>query len=479
MPAALPVTRDPVVHAVRRLGYGLTPALLEHVRAVGLEAWLDEQLGLDPLSDAGLEAQLGLAYPELALPSTALLAAMRVAEAAGSPLDPVRDVRAATALRQALATRQVVELLVELLSDHLTVCPDEAKVGWRKAVDDREVVRAHALGRYEDLLVASATSPAMLHYLDQATSRGVAPNENYARELLELHTVGVAAGYTQRDVRAAALALSGLTVDETTERYTFRPEWHHVGALQVLDWSHPNDDAAAGEEVALSLVRHLARHPATARHLSRRVARRLVGDRPSAALVEGAARAYLESGTSVVAVLRHVVRSGEFARSAGAKVQRPAEWLAAAVRALGLAPAQGSTARAGREAVTLLRDLGQLPFGWRPPDGYPDVVAAWATNAGMLARWAVAQRLVAGDVPGWTAPDVAVLVGEPAPSTVGELADRLVTRMLAAPLRPGLRDALVSLTASPADRALDDSTLPVFARAMAALVLSSPEGQVR
>ncbi len=459
---------DSVLHAVRRLSFGPTPALLAHVRTVGVAAWLDDQLAAvaDPAAQAAAPGTSGLPLPYPA------------ATALDASLDQVKALQVATFAHAAWGDAQVRELLVELWSNHLSIAAELDKVRAYKLADDRDVIRAHALGSVSDLLAASAQSPAMLLYLDNASSRGTKPNENYARELLELHTVGVHGGYTQRDVRDAARVLTGLTVDERTGTFVFRPEWHATGPVRVLGWSHPNAVAAQGLDVALAMVRYLAAHPATAQRIATKLVRRLVADEPPAALVASAARTYLAANTEIVPVVRHIVGSSAFARSVGQKSQRPLDWCVAAVRALQLQP-QPTLGVQGDALLRLLDQVGQVPFAWIPPDGYPDDTTSWASTAAVLARWNAAQALVNGAVAGLKALDVDALVGTPVPVTAGALVDRLVSRMLGVPTRSVLRSALLRAVSLAATAAVDQAAVRRLTPQLAALILSAPEAQVR
>jgi uncharacterized protein (DUF1800 family) len=246
----------------------------------------------------------------------------------------------------------------------------------------------------------------------------------------------------------------------------------------VLGWHSANADPAKGLDVALSLVRYLAAHPATAHRVAEKLVRRFVSDTPPAGLVASAARTYLAHRTAIVPVVRHVVQSREFAHAADHKTQRPLEWAAQAVRALGLQQ-DPSMHLQGQGVVQLLEGLGQTPFGWRQPDGYPDVTPAWATTSSMLSRWNAAQALVSGWVKGLRPLDVDALVGTPLPTTVGALADRVARRLLCRAPRSGLRAALVRSTGRPAGARLDQNAVRALTPGLAALVLSSPEMQVR
>ncbi|MBC7633540.1 DUF1800 domain-containing protein [Aeromicrobium sp.] len=465
------IGRDPssVLHLLRRLTYGPTPELIEHVQRVGARIWLNDQLGQK--SDATSDL-VSATYLTLGLP-----AALLIHET--GQRNPVQDLQAATFTRAAWGDRQVAELLVEFWSNHLSIYANAPQVRGLKLVDDREVVRPHALGRFNDLLIASARSPAMLRYLDGASSQKGHPNENYARELLELHTVGVESGFSQQDVLNTALVLTGRSVDDTTGVFTYRPEWHHVGPVRVLGWSAQNDDPADGMQVGDSLLAYLAIHPATATRLAEKLVRRLVSDTPSTGLVSSAARVYLRSGTGVVPVVRHIVADPTFAASAGRKSRRPLEWLTAAIRGLGLHHDLANSPTGANPLVAVLHELGHVPFDWHPPDGYPDVVGAWASTGTLLARWNVAQRLVRSEVPGLQKFDAEAFLGTPLPRDGGSLVDRVAVLLLGAPPRRGLRDPLLLAIDCRSNTPLYGAQALKLVPALAALVLSSPDMAVR
>ncbi|MCW2544602.1 MAG: hypothetical protein JWM40_2154 [Frankiales bacterium] len=458
----LPVSNDQALHAARRLSYGATPELVAHLRSVGLAAWLDEQLTTDP------DLSATVAAPLTALPLPALVLSREGRDTLG-------DLKTGTLARAVWGEHQLFELMVELWTNHLSIRGDA--VGPLKVADDRTVVRAHALGTFTDMLVASCQSPAMLRYLSNEVSVGNDPNENYARELLELHTVGPHAGYRARDVHDAARALTGLTIDQTTLEFHYNRSWRAVGRVRVLGWSHANNDPSKGVEVATSLVRYLAGHPATARRIATKLVRRFVADRPPPALVASTAKVYLESGTAIVPTLRHVLLSREFARSAGQKSQRPYEWAAASIRALGLE--QDLTASDPGPILWMLKRLDHAPFEWPRPDGYPDVAPAWASTQSMLARWNTAQHLVNGAIGGLKRPDSAALVGSPAPATAGALVDHLTRRLLGVPPRSAMRSALLRSAKLAAGTRLTQATAEALTPQLAALILSSPEAMVR
>ena len=303
------------------------------------------------------------------------------------------------------SSRQLLEVMVEFWSNHLNVASPSDGV-WDSRQDyDRRVIRPHALGKYSAMLAASAAHPAMLAYLNQAESTRMAPNENYGRELLELHTVGVHAGYSEAMVLDSARLMTGYTIqfDERRPRfgeYRYDPSIHWRGHVRVLGFSHSNT-TADGRAVVGTYLDYLAHHPATARSIARKLAVRFVSDEPTQALVNHLASVYLASDTAIAPVLRALFVSREFAAADGAKVRRPYEDLVATLRALGyrLLPrhAGAQARRKGPEALYwIASSLQQAPLAWTQPDGYPDTADAWGAAGGLLHRWNMHQSLAGG-----------------------------------------------------------------------------------
>jgi uncharacterized protein (DUF1800 family) len=469
-------------HLLRRATYGVTPELLADVNAAGSPAaWLEQQLDPATIDDATCDAALS-AFPLIALTPPEL---DRRIERFSWPA--MFELQAATLARATVSRRQLFEVMVEFWSNHLNITCPSSDVWATKPWDDLHVVRRHALGRFEDMLVASMTSPAMLHYLDGTSSRGEAPNENYGRELLELHTVGRESGYTRDDVVGAARALTGLSVWDPWNGGTeanlwtvrYRPDWHFTGRVSVLGWSHENTDPEGGVAVAQSLAHYLARHPATAQQIARKLAVRFVADEPPTALVDRLAGIYLASGTDVVPVLRALLLSPEFAGSVGQKVRRPYEDAVATLRATGAQVAPGDSNKGWRDLVWQVGQCGQAPMSWAPPDGYPDIASAWAGTGSVLARWnlhiAVTGRWMKDGI-AW--PDLlSHLLPEPA-STRDALVQQLFDRLLPGlPVPTAHRDALVTFLDGP-DKVHEADVSWLF-RILVALVLDSPHWSIR
>ena len=333
----------------------------------------------------------------------------------------------------------------------------------------------HALGRFEDLLIATARHPAMLVYLDNDKSvaarsrarRGL--NENYARELLELHTLGVNGGYSQADVIDVARILTGWGLGDPRDQrldFEFSPEHHDHGAKTVLGQRFPGNATSAGEEEGLTLLRFLARHPATAQHLAHKLCQRFISDEPPAECVAEVARAFLATQGDMQAVLRTILRlPGFWERSArGAKLKKPSEFLASALRALELT-LDGTT-----EIAKVSEQLGEPPLLYPAPTGYPDRASAWAGSSQILARMDVATRLVSGSIAGFDLAAVHEML--PATADIGSLIECINLRLFG-----GLCDAqTLGILRDEASRA----SSPEQARDTAlALALGSPAFQRR
>lgn len=477
-----PAASDPVreltpeelrLHVARRLTHGPTEELLAHIEEVGVEGFIGEQLAPGSIDDAECDARL---RPLHRIGDSAAAIAARenralLGEKRGRSL---ADLRAATVVRAVHSRRQLLEVVVGMWTDHFNIWGDSGDLRFEKVVDDREVVRRHALGRFADLLVASAHSPAMLRYLDNHTSRAEHPSENYARELLELHTLG-AGNHSESDVRDTARVLTGWSIDDR-HRFRFEPDQHDSGPATVAGWSTPGRAGPGAERDGIDLLVHLARHPATARNVAERIARRFVSDEPSAALVDDLASVYLAHDTAITPVLAATLGSDEFRRSSGAKYRRPFEFMAATFRALG-ADLDAKSLAEDRHLDQLLDRLGHRPFSWEAPDGYPDVATAWRSPNDVVGRWSLASLAAAGHVRG-VAVDLPSHHGTIAGATVGEVVDRVLRSVTPTGAMPTAREAILAAAGrgqgDPADD-LDHRSLSM----MVAVALSGEETQRR
>lgn len=330
------------------------------------------------------------------------------------------DQRAELAAREAVALttpRDFVERLVRFWSNHFAISIDKRPAALYAAPMEREAIRPHVLGRFEDMLLAVESHPGMLRYLDNAQSVGEGSpfarrgarrlardaggdgtpkrrfglNENLAREILELHTLGVDGGYAQDDVTELARAITGWSTPvrrdardgADTGAFVFRDAAHEPGARRVLGRSY----ADGGQEQGRAVLRDLARHPATARHLAFKLARHFVGDVPPPALVDDLARTWLRHDGDLVAVYRALVGHDLAWAPDARKFKTPADFVVSALRAL-----DGGQSGPERVAV-LLRPLGQPPFTPRSPAGFADTVADWAGPDALFKRVQAAQAL--------------------------------------------------------------------------------------
>ncbi len=447
-----------VAHALSRLTFGARPGEVQRVRVIGVDQWIASQLAPQRIDDRvateflkGFPTifmtadELATRYPR---PQQLQQAARRdggVMSAADSVAyrRAVQDAqRVATELqssrvaRAVLSERQLEEVMVEFWENHFSVFSGKGQVRYYLPDYDR-AIRPHALGKFRDLLGAVATSPAMLFYLDNVQS-GVEPgrptlvaqpangrgarranrrppgqgmpgspaanapparrpglNENYARELLELHTLGVDGGYTQGDVINVARALTGWSIDNPRGggSFSFRPAIHDAGPKTVLGVALPEGRGIEDGEQVLTI---LARHPATARFISTKLARRFVSDTPPASLVDRAAATFTRTDGDIREVVRTIVTSPEFFSQAAfrSKVKTPFELVTSALRALNAVP--DPTPRTAR----VIAQLGQPIFGKETPNGYPDVADAWLNTGAILNRINFGTMAVSGQVPG-------------------------------------------------------------------------------
>lgn len=384
-------------HLVGRFSYGVTPALARQVRRQGgPRAWFEKQLDPARTGDSATDDYLswwsGLSRGPAEL-------ATRQAQGIEGGWEVMADYARWVMLRRMHSNRQLLEVMTEFWENHFNVPVNgDGAFTWRKSYGD--VIRAGALGSFENLLHRAVTHPAMLIYLDNAVSTAKSPNENLGRELLELHTVG-RGHYTEDHVKSSARILTGYAVDVWgTWEATYRTSIHWRGPVTVMDFADPNADAD-GRPVVERYLTYLAHHPATAQRIARRLAVKFVRDDPPQALVDRLASVYLDHGTEIRPVLRALVRSEEFAASVGAKVRDPGEDVVATYRALDVRLARPPEGPDGDKyaANTMLwqtANLGSMPYSWPRPDGQPIDNDAWASPARMLASMDVHYTMSGG-----------------------------------------------------------------------------------
>ena len=339
----------------------------------------------------------------------------REALAASNPRQAVlAELTEAKLQRAVYSPRQLEEVLVDFWLNHFNVFSGKNTVGMLLTSYERDAIRPFVLGRFRDMLLATARHPAMLSYLDNFMSRSApenapgfgvvvfAPsgptqglNENYGRELLELHTLGVDGGYTQADVINVARAFTGWTIFDPQRygEFQFNPQMHDRGEKVVLGHTLPR---GGGEEEGVKIIDLLSAHPSTARFISRKLAQRFVADDPPQSLVDRMAATFTKTNGDLRAVMETLLLSREFMSEGAwqAKMKTPLELVASALRALD-ANVTDTTALAQH-----LTDMGQPLYGRVDPAGYPTTADAWAGSAGLLRRMAFANALAAGQIAG-------------------------------------------------------------------------------
>jgi uncharacterized protein (DUF1800 family) len=483
-----PLTPDQkVIHVLDRLGFGPRPGDVERVSKMGLDNYLQQQLHPERIDDSAVEKKLA-AFNALSMTATALMESLhedqrlaaerKKAQAEAekqkdvkSGSEPMEAKKSAGNLRQLMAdkpgehlsriavaqlqdakiiravesNRQLYEVLVDFWSNHFNIDVRKGSCRVLKVIDEREVIRPHVFGKFRDLLEASAKSPAMLVYLDNAQnsaarelgsreerlrsrSRAQVPgavpdpvntgkprvvggiNENYAREIMELHTLGVDGGYTQKDVQEVARCFTGWGINLQTGAFEFHPRRHDDGAKTVLGHSIPAGGGSKDVEMVLDI---LARHPSTAKFIATKLCQRLVADDPPTALVDRVAGVFRATDGDLRKVVEAIIYSPEFYLPATyrAKIKSPFEFAVSAVRTAGgtmtpegsagpplkarLAMETGATfgrgmdrlANAHRKTLNLsIIELGQPLFAYQAPTGYPEDSRKWVNTGALIAR---------------------------------------------------------------------------------------------
>jgi len=411
-------TEQRTVHLLNRTSFGPTRETIERVNRIGARACFEEQLEPDRIPDTFVEEKIA-ALKSMRLSSRELIElypppqkareqGMAMAPTQG-PRQVILELQLARLLRAVYSRRQLYEVMVDFWSNHFNVFAAKGADRWLTTAYDRDTIRPHALGRFRDLLLATAKSPAMLFYLDNWMSvtpdsflatrapnlRRQGINENYARELMELHTLGVDGGYTQKDVQEVARCFTGWTIRRPRgeAEFTFEPRLHDNGAKTVLGVTIPS---GGGMEDGLKVIDLLARHPSTAKFIATKLIRRLVADDPPAAIVGKAETAFRQSDGDIRSVLRAVIDapaffSPEVYRS---KVKKPLEYVASALRVT------GSETEITHQLLRYLGRMGEPLFLAQPPTGYPDVGSSWVSPDMLLTRMNFVSDLVANRLPG-------------------------------------------------------------------------------
>ena len=363
---------------LRRATMGLTAADVNTAKSMGYQAWLQSQLDYTRIDNTAVEAQVAALWPILSQNGDTLFQVNQ-----GTVQNTLQ---AQWVFRAVLSPRQLYERMVEFWSDHFNI--EFAKVGYLKLIDDRDVIRKHALGKFSDLVKASAKSPAMLAYLDQTVSRVGAPNQNYARELLELHTLGVDGGYTQQDVAELSRVLTGWTI-QGRGNFFFNAALHDFGPKTVMGVTIPASSTTVGAAAIAegeNMIDMLVNHPNTATYVSTKLLKWLLTPEPTAQQIGAIAAVFRATKGDIKLVVRAILNSGWVA-AAPLRFKRPFHYLVSAIR--GANAAVTNTATMNGQMTT----LGQPLYLWETPDGYPDSFEFWSGN--LMPRWQFASTVSA------------------------------------------------------------------------------------
>jgi uncharacterized protein (DUF1800 family) len=467
--------RKQASHALERLAYGPRPGEADAIAAAGVEAWIRRQMKpatiADGVADGKLRelptlamspAELHVHYPR---PKNAAKAAANAtptptADATANPLQGTladhrpaeidRELAVQKLVRAIESERQLQEVLVDFWFNHFNVFADKGADKWLVGAYERDAIRSHVFGKFRGLLGSVAHDPAMLFYLDNWLSvadgapgngKNKGPggiNENYGRELLELHTLGVDGGYTQDDVRDAARAFTGWSIEKPNDeaRFVFRKKKHDDGAKTILGQAFAAGGGERDGEAVLDLV---ANHPATARFIARKLCTKFIADDPPQALVDRVADVFTKSGGDLSATYEAIFFSDEFWADAadGSKTKTPLEVAASAVRAV------GAQLTVETDLPRWVARMGEPLYRAQPPTGYKETADAWVSTGALVARIDFGLALAAGRVRG-VALDSERLVGTTPPEDPAQLVDRLAPIVIPRPLTATTRDTIVA-----------------------------------
>jgi uncharacterized protein (DUF1800 family) len=404
--------RERALHVYNRLAFGARPGDVDKILKDGIDTWINQQLHPESISDRAVEARLQN-MPTLRLSNGEIMeeyykplvearrmkkaddqadtAELRAAREKGREV--VEDLVAQRIIRAAESDRQLNEVMVDFWFNHFNVFIGKGQDRFMLTSYERDTIRPYIWGRFEDLLMATAKSPAMLFYLDNERSRAGNLNENYAREIMELHTLGVDGGYTQKDVTELARVFTGWSIDPRTGTFFFRPRMHDTGEKSVLGVNFP---AGGGIEEGERMIHILAHHPATAHHIALQLCQRLVSDDPPKALVDRVAKKFLRSDGDLRQTVKAVIDSPEFwdPKQFRAKVKPPFEYVISAVRAV------NATIDNPLPIARALQQIGEPLYGSQPPTGYSAKSEVWVNSGALMNRINFAVALSNNQLPG-------------------------------------------------------------------------------
>jgi hypothetical protein len=440
-PTPKPVVPEasPEYTVLKRTSFGPHRDELAAIKNLGISNYLEQQLDYLNINDGSLAADIQALFPLTVQTPLQLIA--------GFPdniFNIALEMIAATQYRQMFSKRQLYEIMVEFWSDHFNIHLVNGLGPTLKPRDDQQVIRQHALGKFSELLHASAKSGAMQFYLDNFLNQAVAPNENYARELMELHTLGVDGGYTETDVKEVARCFTGWSLRFPNDpggdygEFVFQPAIHDdLGKLLLGNSIAAGGGQGDGEQV----LDILAAHPSTARFIATRLCRRFISDTPPQSAIDEVATAFTISDGDIKESLRALFATPEFLEEADQKFTRPSEYLAGLVRSL--APDTPYPPVNDQFLFFAQSILGHLPFYWPTPDGYPDAQSYWASTGGLLNRWRLSFLSFAGIIPEVNVIQVDYTVMLNGADTLATVVDAITEAVLMRPLSSDDRGIII------------------------------------
>jgi len=449
--------REKVVHVLNRLAFGPRPGQVDKVLAEGgWEKWVDQQLAPDSVNDAALDDELPQKFPWVKMTLQQIKEKYPLKYQQQYHPELRTGLRNEVLTRAAESNRQFKEVMVDFWRNHFFVnqpSQDAPTRSWTAIDYEENVIRKHAFGKFKNMLFASATHPAMLEYLDNYSSKANAWNENYAREVMELHTLGADRGYTEQDVLELSKVLTGWTYDKDLH-FTFRQDWHQGGTKKVLGRVIPGGQQ--GGEQALYM---LATHPNCAEFISMKLCRYLVNDNPPPALVRKVAVVFRDTQGDLPKVYRAILTSPEFMERANyrAKFKTPFEFTVSAIRATGAKLTDGT------DTCAVIAKMGEPIYDCDDPTGFYDTAEAWMDAGVLTSRWDYVWKVARGSVRGVKIPEE--LLSKYASLQPTEARDKMVHDMIGADVGDRTAQALSEAGAG-SDR-----------KRMLAILLGSPDFQ--
>ncbi len=522
-PASNPTTAEPLptlaVIALNRIAFGPRPGDLEAFDALGatddarLQAYVEQQLHPETLDDSEFESRLAAGGFTTLNKTRAQLWADHHVGPPGGPqpsgiqrLEPFWETERATFLRAIHSRRQLAAVLADFWHNHFNVYGADFWSAPLWVHYDRDIIRAHVLGNFRQMLEAVGTSFPMMLYLDGYGNTVSGPNENYARELFELHGLGAEnylgirrqdevptddarrpLGYVDDDVYESTRAFTGWGIDFNTGEFKYYSDRHDRFQKFVLGRFLRADQAAMKD--GRDVLDAVANHPGTARYLCRKLCRRFIADDPPQRVVDEAAAVFLARASEpdqIRHVLRVILLSPEFKTTWGQKVKRPFEFVVSAFRASEASLSFALYHQPSDYFISLFAQAGQPLFQWPTPDGYPDTREKWLGSNAFVGRWRLANWI--NDVKNWWdrsyRPFDPVAAMPPDVRSPREIADFWIQRLLGRPLPTAARQEVIAFAARGRDpevplRGFDDDQSRERLWGLVALLMTSPHFLLR